>query len=122
MESHFERIQSSSVARGGRGDIAPPIGLKSMQNTLLLALVRPIFALKTKIASHWLWQWELVKDLMWFRPEKLGFSLAEDLFFGNQLNLDTKTDSIWLKTDQNLGQNRLMLIPASKTALPIANS
>ena len=36
----------SSVARGGS---SPPIGLKSMQNTLFLALLRPIFALNTKI-------------------------------------------------------------------------
>ena len=75
---------------------------------------------------------------MWFRPKKVGFSLAENLFFfwwspkfgqKNRLNLskdllffgdhqylDTKTDSVWLKTDQNLGQDCLMLFPASKTA------
>ena len=40
----------SSVAKGGRGANLPPIGLKSMQNTPFLALLRPIFALKTKIA------------------------------------------------------------------------
>ena len=39
---------SSCVAEGGAG--ALPIGLKSMQNTLFSALLRPIFALKTKIA------------------------------------------------------------------------
>ena len=38
---------SSSVARGGGG---PPIGLKSMQNSVFLALLMLIFALKMKIA------------------------------------------------------------------------
>ena len=42
-------VANSSVARGGAA--APhPIALKSMQNTPFLALLRPIFALKTKIA------------------------------------------------------------------------
>ena len=43
---------ASSVARGGGagGAIAPPIGLRSMQNTPFLALLMPIFPQKTKIA------------------------------------------------------------------------
>ena len=41
-------LQRSSVAR--RGATAPPIGLKSMQNTPFLALLRPICPQKTKIA------------------------------------------------------------------------
>ena len=34
-----------------------------MQNITFLVLLRPIFALKTKITPHWHWRWELVKDL-----------------------------------------------------------
>ena len=40
---------NSSVARGA-GGLEPPIGLKSMQNTTFLVLLRPIFAPKMKIA------------------------------------------------------------------------
>ena len=40
----------SSVALGGAERVIVPIGRKSMQNTPFLALSRPIFALKTKIA------------------------------------------------------------------------
>ena len=43
-------VDLCSKARGGGGGSSPPIGLKSMQNSLFLALLRPIFALKTKIA------------------------------------------------------------------------
>ena len=37
-------------------------------------------------------------------------------FFGDHLNLGRKTDLIWVKSNQNLGQGRLMLFPSSKTA------
>ena len=42
---------ASSVASGEAGvrGYSPPIGLKSMQNIPFLALLRPIFAIKTKI-------------------------------------------------------------------------
>ena len=46
-------IASLPVAKSGGGggwSYGPLIGLKSMQNKLFLALFRPIFALKTKIA------------------------------------------------------------------------
>ena len=50
-------VAASSVARGGAGGLEPPIGLKSMQSTLFLARLRPIFALKTKIAPpQWYWR------------------------------------------------------------------
>ena len=59
----------SSVARG-RGVIASPIGMQSMQNTLFLVLLRPIFKLKAEIAPpsalkmrmwlFWPWTWEEV--------------------------------------------------------------
>ena len=40
------------------------------------------------------------------------------LFFGNHQNLDIKIDLIQVKTDQNLGQDRLMLFPSYKTPPP----
>ena len=43
-------------------------------------------------------------------------------FFLDQLNLGRKTVLILVKTNQNLGQDRLILFPASKTAPPTANS
>ena len=48
---YIVRVISGVVSRGGgaNGAIAP-IGLKSMQNSMLLAVLRLIFALKTKIA------------------------------------------------------------------------
>ena len=42
-------VCASSVARG-EGGCSPPIGVKNMQNTTFLALLKTIFALKTKIA------------------------------------------------------------------------
>ena len=117
----FSKIRSSSVARGkGGGAWAPPIGLKSMQNTLFLALLRPIFALKTKIANpngvwHETWSrtWYDMNQKNWVKT-----FLAKTFFSGVHLNLGFKTDSIWVKINENLGQDRLMLFPASKTALP----
>ena len=46
-------------------------------------------------------------------------SVKSFFIFGDHQYLDTKTDSICLKTDQNLGQDRLMLFPASKTVHPL---
>ena len=40
-------VEISSVARGG---CRPPIGMQSMQKSLFLVLLRPIFARKAKIA------------------------------------------------------------------------
>ena len=40
----------SKRSQGGGGDSSPAIGLKSMQNTTVLVLLRPIFAGKRKIA------------------------------------------------------------------------
>ena len=48
-------VANSSVAKGGLQP-SHPIALKSMQNTQFLLLLRPIFALKTKIASQWHWR------------------------------------------------------------------
>ena len=45
-------------------------------------------------------------------------SISVWTFFGYHLKFDRKTVSIWLQTDQNLGQDRLMLFPASKKAPP----
>ena len=77
-------------------------------------------------------------EMMWTR--KTGSQLDEDLFFflespkigqknsvnfsknllfiEDHPNLDRKIVSISVKTSENLGQDRLMLFPASKTAPP----
>ena len=63
------RIPSSSVARGGRGS-SLPTGLKSMQNSTFLVLLRPIFGPKLKTAHpHRDLGAEVVKDIPSFRPE-----------------------------------------------------
>ena len=43
-------VANSSGARGSGGARFPSIGLKSMQNTTFLVLLRPIFAPKMKTA------------------------------------------------------------------------
>ena len=74
-------IDNSSVAMGGA---APPIGMQSMQNTTFLALLRPIFALKEKIAPpHWHWQWKreyFDSGLKESSITEIASSLGEDLF------------------------------------------
>ena len=45
--------------------------------------------------------------------------LVKTFFFGDHLNWDRKSDSIGVNTNQNLGQDRLRLFPASKTAPPM---
>ena len=56
--------ETSSVAREGGGS-SPPIGLKSMQNTTFLVLLRPIFAPKMKKAPPQRdWRSEVVKDYL----------------------------------------------------------
>ena len=42
--------QGSSVARRAGGRLEPPIGLKSMQNSTFLVILRPIFAPRMKTA------------------------------------------------------------------------
>ena len=73
---------ASSAASGeaGGGAIAP-IGLKSMQNTPFWALLRPIFALKTKIAPPVVLAMIIGLGSDVISNKKLGFSLAEDVFF-----------------------------------------
>ena len=65
-------IDSSSVARGG-GATVSSIGLKSMQNSTFLVLLRPIFAPKIITVSQRDWGAEVVKDLLLFGPEKWSF-------------------------------------------------
>ena len=62
----------SSVARGegGGGGLEPPIGLKSMQKSPFLGLLRPIFALKIKTAFQRDSSAEVVKDMPSFGPEQ----------------------------------------------------
>ena len=84
-----------SVAQPERaGGSSTPFGLKSMQNTLFLALLRPIFALKTKIAPPTVLAMRVGEEPDVISSRKVGFSLDEDLFFGDHLNLNRKTDSI----------------------------
>ena len=47
--STFRHKRYQQRSQGGAGGYSPPIGLKSLQNTPFLALLRSIFALKTKI-------------------------------------------------------------------------
>ena len=47
---------------------------------------------------------------------KNRFNCGEDLFFWRSPNFDTKSASIWFKTDENLGQVCLLLFPAFKKA------
>ena len=86
---HCCRQSTSSVARvGGRGARSPSIGLKSMQNSTFLVLLRPIFAPKMKTAPpKGIWEpklWRTCRCLdqnsgfFWFwSSPKVG----EDLFF-----------------------------------------
>ena len=47
---YFDCVCCTNQWRSQRG-LEPPTGMQSMQNTTLLALLKPIFALKTKIAT-----------------------------------------------------------------------
>ena len=61
----------------------------------------------------------------WTSPkvgQKSWLNLGENLFFGDHVILDENNDSIWSKIDQNLGQDRLMFFPVTKTVYPNANS
>ena len=69
----------------------------------------------------------LVKTFFFFflRSPKFGwknrFKFGEDLFFWRSPDFDTKTASIWFKTDENLGQVRLLLFsPLKKARSPFA--
>ena len=92
-----------------------------MQNALFLVLLRPIFALKAKIASpygivdeSWSRTCSDIDQKNWVSARMKTFSFL--FFFEDHLNLDRKTDSIRVRSNENLGQDRLMLFPASKTA------
>ena len=53
---------------------------------------------------------------------KTVFNFGEDLFFWRSLDFNRKTASIWFKTDENLGQVRLLLFsPLKKAPLPLRN-
>ena len=96
---YLTRTTTPTLALSGGAGGLYPIGLKSIQNTPFLALLRPIFALKTKRALP-----NGIGDENWsriwcnFDQKKLGFNLAEDFFFGDHLNLDRITVSILVKT------------------------
>ena len=94
---------NSSVARGGGWAVAfgvviySSIGLKSIQNSTFLVLVRPIFAPKMKTAPPQRdWGAEVVKNLLLFGPEKWSFcfwslpkvGLEKGLIIGEDLFLE----------------------------------
>ena len=69
MLSTVVREDTSSVARGGGGLELPPSGLKSMQNSTFLVLLKPIFAPKLKTAPQRDLGAEVVKDMPSFGSE-----------------------------------------------------
>ena len=80
----------SSVARGGEegGATAPLNGLKSMQNSMFLVLLRPIFAPKMKTApTNGIWELKLWRTWRYLDQNSGGFlfwsspKIREDLFF-----------------------------------------
>ena len=60
---------------------SPPIGLKSMQNALFLALLRPIFALKTKIAPPTVLAMRVGQESDMILSRKTGFQPGPGPFF-----------------------------------------
>ena len=118
-------MSSSSVARGGGAEGYTPIGMQSKQNTTFLALFRPIFAVKAKIASHWHAEYVFLS----FDTPSLGEDLFFDLFLGkkNARNL-VKTFFFVFGNKNRLESSEdpfcfLRLAFTSETApLPIENS
>ena len=123
----------SSVARGGGGAQAPPIGLWSMQNRTFLVLLRPIFCEKLKIAplkrvNFRIWPKNLSKFrwrpfFFFWRPPQFGrktlnFGFRPKIlffffFFGDHLILGGK--NLWIselseKFRLNFRTNRVKLI------------
>ena len=79
--------------------LQPPIGMQSVQNTTFLALLRPIFALKAKIAHQKNWHWQ--KESVYFHSRfeensisKIVPNLGEDLFFWFGLRLVSGTKPV----------------------------
>ena len=112
-----------------RLECSPPIGLKSIQNSTYLVLLRPIFAPKMKTLPPTGLGSRRFKKLLLFGPEKWSFFsgahtklirsdwiLVKAFFFWRSPDFDRKTASIWFKTDENLGQVRLLLFLPLKKA------
>ena len=87
------QLRSSSAASGGREGGLAPIGLKSMQNTTFLVLLRPIFAPKMKTATPMGLGSRSCEGLpvIWTRNVEFFFS-------GSHPKLVKKTDWISVKT------------------------
>ena len=86
---------------GTDGGPALPIGMKSMQNTTFLALLKPIFAVKGKIPSPIGIEnvSTLAMGLKRTRSQKLTPAWEKTLFFvGIYLTLDTKLFQFQVKT------------------------
>ena len=105
-------MQSRSQKREDGDARIFPISLNNMQNILFLALLRPIFALNTKIAPL-----NGIGDESWSRTwcdidqEKWVLAWMKTSFFlGRSLK-------IWTEKLSQFQSNRLVLFPAFKTAL-----
>ena len=93
---------ASSVARGANGARAPPpIGLNSMQNSMLLAVLRLVFALKreiappqTKIFPPKIVKWEVKVGVSW---QKNALKFGKDFFL--------EITRFWQKNALNLLQS-----------------
>ena len=136
-----EQFICSSVARG-KGGSSPTVGLKSMQNSTFLVLLRPIFAPHMRtvppskfesrscegLAVVWTRIVEFFGSGVHPKPVKTFFlrspvfrrknplNFGEDLFFLRSPDFDRKTASICFKTNENLGQVRLQLHQTFKKA------
>ena len=109
---------------------APPTGLgsRSCEGLPVIWTRKVEFFFLERIQS---WSGEVTE--FWLRPfflrsPKFGwknrFNFGEDLFFfWRSPDFDRKTASIWFKTDENLGQVRLLLFsPLKKAPSPFAKS
>ena len=99
-------IQKRSQGEPG-GGYSPPIGLKCMQNTTFLVLLRSIFAPKTKTAPQRDWGAKVVKDLSLFGPEKWTFFFWSSLKVGQEKVLNFGEDLFFCRSP-NFGRKNLL--------------
>ena len=90
-----------------------------MQNTSFLALFRPIFAQKTKILAPSALAMRIGQGPDMTSTRKLGFPLAEDLFFFWRSPKFRQKNRLNLSKDRPKSDTRSFAIVSS---LPIANS
>ena len=71
-----------------------------------------IWSRKTGFQPGW-------RPFFWDHLNRKTVSISvKTFFFWDHLNLGSKTDLFWVKSNENLVQDLLMLYPASKTAPP----